>query len=81
MTWWEVQCEYQNGPILGYILRRHGSSPNPTDYVIHGEQTRDMNVTDNIKPGDHYLFSLAGFNGAGTGVFSPVIPVVTPTEE
>ena len=77
LSWSEVECAHQNGPILGYRVRRHGSSPVPVMYEILGERNTRLRVLDNIHPNQPYMFSVAAFNNAGIGVFSEELLIVT----
>ena len=79
LTWSEVRYDHQNGQILGYIIRKHGSEPRPIEYNIIGEQT-SFELYDN-RPDRRHLFSIAAYNEAGNGVFSPVIAVVFVTPD
>ena len=80
LVWREVHIEAQNGPILGYHVRRHGSTRRPTVYVIEGKENRTLRVVDDLRPGKTYAFSIAAYNKAGVGQFSPVV-FVPPLEE
>ena len=73
LVWEGVHITGQNGPILGYHVRRHGSDPYPTVYVIEGEENKTLRVIVDLRPGKKYAFSVAAFNEAGVGRFSPVV--------
>ena len=77
LSWDELACADQNGPILGYQIRRHGNLPVPSVYEALGEHNNRITITDNIKPNRPYVFSVAAFNEAGNGIFSPEIVVKT----
>ena len=72
LVWGEVDIRGQNGPILGYRVRLHGSSPNPKLYVIDRE-SRKLTVPVDQHPRKIYAFSIAAYNRAGVGPFSPVL--------
>ena len=80
LIWEEVDIKKQNGPILGYHVRRHGSTHNPKVYDIDVEM-RTLVVLVDLHPGKKYAFSIAAFNEAGDGPFSPVLFVPALEEE
>ena len=74
LGWGEVGIPWRNGLILGYLVRLHGSMPYPlTVYNIEGEQNRTLYLLVDLHHVRRYAFSIAAYNEAGVGVFSPVI--------
>ena len=78
LVWGEVHIPGQNGPILGYHVRRHGSTPTPSVYVIEGGEIRQLRVVVALYPGKKFAFSIAAYNEAGVGLFSPVVYAPDP---
>ena len=73
LIWSKLSPEAQNGYILGYHVRLHGSTPRPiVVYNIYGEENTELVVMVNRDhPHKRYAFSIAAYNEAGDGEFSP----------
>ena len=78
LTWSAIECEHENGPIRGYVIRKHGSLRKPMEYRTVGRLIRAMAFTYGINPARKYVYSVAAYNDAGKGVFSSPLIVVTP---
>ena len=83
LSWTEVDCDKQNGPILGYVITQVYQDNNlyASEYNINGRDSLLAVVpfeTGNLdtKPGVvTHKFSIAARNKAGTGVFTPQLTV------
>ena len=73
LTWDELPCSDQNGPLLGYVISHipYGGVPSTAALPIgSNEITGLMSCTK-------YTFTIAAWNSAGIGPFSPQLTIIT----
>ena len=73
LTWDELPCFSQNGPILSYVIRYNPDGGTAlTDELPFGQ-----NQINGLEPCTRYTFIVAARNDAGIGTFSSPLSVVT----
>ena len=81
VSWGEVPCSGQNGPITGFFLYYTNTTFRDTSTStvnITGEDNREYNLTT-LTPYTNYTMTVRAYNDAGTGLASSV--VIQQTEE
>ena len=73
MTWDELPCFSQNGPILSYVLRY--TPDGGTTFTA--ELPLGSNQINGLEPCTRYILMIAAQNDAGIGIFSSPLSVVT----
>ena len=68
ISWDEVPCSGQNGPITGYLLYYTNSTFRHTLNIIGGDN-RHYNLTT-LTPYTSYTVTVTAYNNAGTGPVS-----------
>ena len=70
LSWREVPCDQQNGPITGYVVQYYAICGPDRDM----QQTKSVVTTESIidghTPNTEYAFQVAAVNTNGTGPFS-----------
>ena len=70
LSWREVPCVQQNGPITGYVVRYYATCGPDRDV----QQTKSIvttgSIIDGLTPNTEYAFQVAAVNTNGTGPFS-----------
>ena len=72
LTWDELSCSDQNGPLLGYVIRYTPDGGMPSDILLMGN-----NQLIGLTACTNYTLRIAARNGAGTGDFSSPLSVIT----
>ena len=80
LRWERVKCAEQNGRLLGYSIKRYHTEETPFFYTISSEDTLELSLDKNLMPERNYLFTIAAYNGAGVGPFSPPLKVKSPKQ-
>ena len=65
ISWDEVPCSGQNGPITGYLLYYTNTTFNDTVNITGGDN-RQYNLTG-LTPYTNYTVTVIAYNDAGTG--------------
>ena len=65
VSWDEVPCSGQNGPITGYLLYYTNTTFTDTINIIRGEN-RAYTLTE-LRPYTNYTVTVAAYNDGGTG--------------
>ena len=73
LTWDELPCSDQNGPLVGYVIRY---TPDGGTMVEQPLPIGSNQLTA-LTPCTSYTPMSAEENDAGIGVFSPPLPVIT----
>ena len=79
LSWEPIPCSDQNGKILYYVIRYYHQEV-PETVLEHESQTdgNQLGITlRHLRPNTDYNATIAGANGAGIGVFSSPIVVIT----
>ena len=73
LTWDEVPCSDQNGPILGHVIRYtpDGGTASTAELPFGNNQLIGLASCT------RYTLMVAARNDAGIGIFSPPLPIVT----
>ena len=77
ISWGEVPCSGQNGPITGYLLYYTNTTFNDIANITGGDN-RHYNLTT-LTPYTNYTVTVIAYNDAGTGPASS--EVIQQTEE
>lgn len=75
-----MDCAEQNGFIFAYQIRQHYDAGLSRVYLLKQEDGKQFAVKDDINPESNYSFSIAAYNKAGLGEYSPILTVTTPAE-
>ena len=65
VSWDEVPCSEQNGPIAGYLLYYTNTTFSDTINITGGEN-RSYTLTE-LRPYTYYTVTVSAYNDAGTG--------------
>ena len=77
VSWDEVPCFGQNGPITGYLLYYINTTFSDTVNITGGDN-RQYNLT-RLTPSTNYIVTIIAYNDVGTGPASS--EVIQQTEE
>ena len=73
LSWKEVLCVQQNGPVTGYIVRYHATCGADRDVQQNKSVVTAGDIIDGLTPNTEYVFQVAAVNVDGTGPFSELI--------
>ena len=73
LSWKEVLCVQQNGPITGYVVRYYATCGADGDIRRHKSVVTAGDIIDDLTPNTEYVFQVAAVNVNGTGPFSEPI--------
>ena len=65
VSWHDILCSGQNGPIIGYLLQYNNSTFSET-VNITGEENREYMLTQ-LTPYTNYTITITAYNDGGTG--------------
>ena len=75
VSWNEVDCSNQNGPIIGYLLKYSNLTYSETVNITNGNK-RTYTV-NNLNQNTSYTFTLAAYNDGGFGPHSEEMTLQT----
>ena len=70
LSWKEVLCVQQNGPVTGYIVRYYTTCGADRDVQWNKSVVTAGDIIDGLTPNTEYAFQVAAVNVNGTGPFS-----------
>jgi len=70
LSWREVPCVQQNGPITGYVVWYYATCGLDRDVQQNMSVVTTGSITDGLTPNTEYAFQVAAVNTNGTGLFS-----------
>ena len=73
LSWREVPCIQQNGPIAGYAVRYYATCGAYRDVQQYKSVRTLDDIIDGLTPNTEYAFQVAAVNANGTGTFSEPI--------
>ena len=73
LTWKEVPCVQQNGPITGYLVRYYTTCGADNNVQQHKSGTTMEDIVDYLTPSTEYVFQVVAVNVNGTGPFTEPI--------
>ena len=72
LTWNDLLCIDQNGPLLGYVIEYTPDGGKASTTLLTGD-----NQLTGLAACTNYTIRIAAQNDAGTGKFSPPLSVIT----
>lgn len=76
IIWNKVPYKHRNGIILGYEFQLFNTQGFCRRWSVDDESS-NYYILENLVSGTKYYLTIAGYNGAGLGVSSPLIPFTT----
>ena len=73
LSWREVPCFQQNGPITGYIVSYYATHGADRNVQQNKSVVTTGDIIDGVTPNAEYAFQVAAVNVNGTGPFSEPI--------
>ena len=73
LSWREVPCDQQNGPITSYVVRYYATCGPDRDVQQTKSVVTTGSIIDGLTPNTEYAFQVAAVNTNGTGPFSEAI--------
>ena len=73
LTWDELPCSDQNGPLLGYVISHAPDGGTASTAALPIGSNKIAGLTSCAK----YTFTIAAWNSAGFGPFSPQLAIIT----
>ena len=73
LSWREVPCVQQNGPVTGYVVRYYATCGADRDVQRSKSVVTTGSTIDGLTPFTEYVFQVAAVNVNGTGPFSEPI--------
>ena len=70
LSWREVPCDQQNGPITGYVVQYYATCGPDRDVQQTKSVVTTGSIIDGLTPNTEYAFQVAAVNTNGTGPFS-----------
>ena len=73
LTWDELPCSVQNGPLSGYVISHTPDGGTTSTAALPIGSNEITGLTSCTK----YTFTIAAWNSAGIGTFSPELAIIT----
>ena len=73
LSWKEVPCVQQNGPIAGYVVGYYTTCGADNNVQQYNSGTTMEDIVDDLSPNIEYVFQVAAVKVNGTGPFSEPI--------
>ena len=70
LSWTELPCNQQNGPITGYVVRYYATCGPDRDVQQTKSVVTTGSIIDGLTPNTEYAFQVAAVNTNGTGPFN-----------